>query len=182
MSSRCSSLTRRSAASKTGAGIDAGAPVPSGSRRSRSALSSTPVTVLSSRRSVRDTSAVCLMASFEGRSRVDLSFTPEEEEFRTELRSYLESTLPAEWSSPGFWDSLDRYDAFEKRRQWEAEKAKAGFAGIAWPKEWGGRGGTEGMKAIYDEGRTRARAPRGANQLGLTYLAPTVAVLGTEQQ
>lgn len=113
---------------------------------------------------------------------MDLSFTPEEEEFRTELRSYLTSTIPAEWQRPDFWESLDRHEAFDIRRQWEAEKAKAGFAGIAWPKEWGGRGGTEGMKAIYDEEMTRARAPRGANQLGLTYLAPTVAVLGSEQQ
>jgi alkylation response protein AidB-like acyl-CoA dehydrogenase len=113
---------------------------------------------------------------------VDLSFTPEEESFRDELRSYLESTIPAEWGRSGFWESIDREEAFALRRQWEAEKAKAGFAGIAWPKEWGGRGGTEGMKAIYDEEMTRARAPRGANQLGLTYLAPTVAVLGSEQQ
>jgi alkylation response protein AidB-like acyl-CoA dehydrogenase len=113
---------------------------------------------------------------------VDLSFTPEEEAFRTELRSYLTSTLPEEWRRPEFWEALDGKEAFALRRQWEAEKAKAGFAGIAWPKEWGGRGGTEGMKAIYDEEMTRARAPRGANQLGLTYLAPTVAVLGSEQQ
>jgi alkylation response protein AidB-like acyl-CoA dehydrogenase len=113
---------------------------------------------------------------------VDLSFTAEEEQFRSELRSYLTSTLPPEWSRPGFWDTLDPHEAFAMRRQWEAEKAKAGFTGIAWPKEWGGRGGTEGMKAIYDEEMARARAPRSANQLGLTYLAPTVAVLGSEDQ
>src|ERR1700709_1003 len=97
---------------------------------------------------------------FEARRRrgafVDLSFTADEAHFRRELRSYLESTLPAEWSQPGFWDSLDPHEAFALRRQWEAEKAKAGFTGIAWPKEWGGRGGTEGMKAIYDEERARA--------------------------
>src|ERR1700709_2728206 len=112
--------------------------------------------------SSRSASAASGTRPREGGPAVDLSFTPEEEEFRTELRSYLESTLPAEWSSPGFWDSLDRFEASELRRQWEAEKAKAGFAGIAWPKEWGGRGGTEGMKAIYDEGVSGAAAPPGA--------------------
>ena len=111
---------------------------------------------------------------------MDLSFTAEEEAFRTELRSYLESTLPAEWSRPGFWDSVDRHEAFALRRNWEAEKAKAGFAGIAWPKEWGGRGGTEGMKAIYDEEMVLARAPRTVNPLGLSFLAPTVMAIGTD--
>jgi alkylation response protein AidB-like acyl-CoA dehydrogenase len=68
------------------------------------------------------------------------------------------------------------------RREWEREKALAGFAGIQWPAEYGGRGGTPGMKAIYDEEMVRARAPRTVNPLGLTFLAPTVMAIGTDAQ
>src|SRR5689334_20065378 len=104
MSSRWSCPTRRSAASNTPAGIDDGGAVPSGSKLPRPE-SETPVTSPSPRRSVRDTSAVCLARG--RRSSVDLSFTPEEEEFRTELRSYLESTIPDEWKRYDFWESID---------------------------------------------------------------------------
>lgn len=113
---------------------------------------------------------------------MDLTYTPEEEEFRTELRAYLDATVKPEWRRPGFWASLGSEAAFTVRREWERDKALAGFAGISWPTEYGGRGGTPGMKAIYDEEMTRARAPQSANGLGLAFLAPTVMALGTEEQ
>jgi len=113
---------------------------------------------------------------------VDLTFTPAEEAFRSELRAYLDATIPAAWREPGFWRSQPEDEAFALRRDWERDKALAGFAGIQWPTEYGGRGGTPGMKAIYDEEMTRARAPQSANGLGLAFLAPTVMALGTEEQ
>ncbi|MGD9531868.1 MAG: acyl-CoA dehydrogenase family protein, partial [Pseudonocardia sp.] len=79
---------------------------------------------------------------------MDLSFTPAEEEFRRELRSWLGAHIPEEWTRPGFWESVPDDEGFAMRREWEREKALAGFAGIQWPTEYGGRGGTPGMKAI----------------------------------
>jgi alkylation response protein AidB-like acyl-CoA dehydrogenase len=112
---------------------------------------------------------------------VDLSFSEADEAFRAEFRSWLDEHLPSEWRQRGFWRRQG--DAgFEMRRTWEADKAKAGFAGIQWPKEYGGRGGTPSMRAIYDEEMVRARAPLTVNSLGLTFLAPTVMVIGTEEQ
>lgn len=113
---------------------------------------------------------------------MDLSFTPAEEEFRAELRSWLSAHIPQEWTRPGFWESLDDQESFALRRDWERDKADAGFAGIQWPTEFGGRGGTPGMKAIYDEEMVRAHAPRTVNPLGLTFLAPTVMAIGTDAQ
>jgi alkylation response protein AidB-like acyl-CoA dehydrogenase len=81
---------------------------------------------------------------------VDLSFTKEEEEFRTELRAWLDTHLPQEMRRPDFWAGKSDDEQFQIRRDWEAGKAEAGFAGIQWPTEYGGRGGTPGMKAIYD--------------------------------
>jgi alkylation response protein AidB-like acyl-CoA dehydrogenase len=113
---------------------------------------------------------------------MDLTYSAGEEKFREELRGWLRAHIPEEWTRPGFWGSLPSDESFQMRREWEREKALAGFAGIQWPTEFGGRGGTAGMKAIYDEEMVRARAPQTVNPLGLTFLAPTVMAIGTDQQ
>jgi alkylation response protein AidB-like acyl-CoA dehydrogenase len=113
---------------------------------------------------------------------VDLTYTAEEEQFRAELRTWLAENIPAEWTEPGYWASLEGTESFEKRREWEARKTAAGFSGIQWPVEYGGRGGTPGMKAIYDEETVRAHAPQTVNVLGLTFLAPTIMAIGTPEQ
>jgi alkylation response protein AidB-like acyl-CoA dehydrogenase len=113
---------------------------------------------------------------------MDLSYTAAEEEFRSDLRSWLSANIDEEWRRPGFWDALDDDESFRLRRDWERGKADAGFAGIQWPVEFGGRGGTPGMKAIYDEEMVLANAPRTVNPLGLTFLAPTVMAIGSDAQ
>jgi len=113
---------------------------------------------------------------------MDLTYTAAEEEFRSELRSWLQANIPGDWTAPGFWEALDDDESFRLRRDWERDKALAGFAGIQWPTEFGGRGGTPGMKAIYDVEMVLADAPRSVNPLGLTFLAPTVMAIGTERQ
>jgi len=113
---------------------------------------------------------------------MDLTYTAAEEEFRSELRSWLSANVPEEWRRPGFWASLPQDESFRARRDWERAKAAAGFAGIQWPVEYGGRGGTPAMKAIYDEEIVLADAPRTVNPLGLTFLAPTVMAIGTDAQ
>lgn len=113
---------------------------------------------------------------------MNLSFTKDEEDFRSEFRSWLDANLPAEMREPSFWEGKSDDEQFQIRRDWEAGKAAAGFAGIQWPTEYGGRGGTPGMKAVYDQEMIRANAPTTVNALGLTFLAPTVMLLGTEEQ
>ena len=113
---------------------------------------------------------------------MDLTYTPAEEEFRRELRSWLQANIPVDWRRPGYWAALDDDESFRQRRAWERDKADAGFAGIEWPTEYGGRGGTPGMKAIYDQEMVLADAPRTVNALGLAFLAPTVMTIGTEAQ
>jgi alkylation response protein AidB-like acyl-CoA dehydrogenase len=81
-----------------------------------------------------------------------------------------------------WWRDKSHDEQFRIRREWEAKKAEDGFAGIAWPTEYGGRGGTPTMKAIYDEEMARANAPKTVNPLGLAFLAPTVMMIGTEEQ
>jgi alkylation response protein AidB-like acyl-CoA dehydrogenase len=113
---------------------------------------------------------------------VDLSDSAVDAEFRTEFRAWLEANIPAEWHSADFWMQKSSAESFDLRREWEANKARAGFAGINWSKEYGGRGGTATQKAIYDEEMARADAPVTVNTLGLTFLGPTVMAIGSDAQ
>jgi alkylation response protein AidB-like acyl-CoA dehydrogenase len=113
---------------------------------------------------------------------MDLGYSEEDERFRAELRAWLESSLSSEWRRPGYWLTLEADTSFEQRRAWEASKTAAGFSGIDWPVEFGGRGGTPAQKAIHDEELARAGAPTTVNALGLAFLAPTVMAIGTDAQ
>ncbi|MCW2543785.1 MAG: acyl-CoA dehydrogenase protein [Frankiales bacterium] len=113
---------------------------------------------------------------------MDLQFSKEDEDFRSELVGWLDANLSEEMRQPAFWESKTDAEQFEIRREWEAGKAAAGFCGIQWPTEYGGRGGTPGMKAIYDEEMAKANAPRTVNPLGLAFLGPTVMAIGTDEQ
>ena len=113
---------------------------------------------------------------------MDLRFSTQDEDFRSEFRSWLDANLPAEMRTPAWWRPRSEPERFEIRRDWEAKKAEAGYCGIQWPTEYGGRGGTPTMKAIYDEEMAKANAPHTVNALGLAFLGPTVMAVGTDEQ
>jgi len=113
---------------------------------------------------------------------VDLTDSAVDAAFRAEFRSWLDANLPSEWRTTHFWMDRSSAESFDLRREWEANKARDGFAGIAWPTEYGGRGGTLTQKAIYDEEMALADAPVTVNTLGLTFLGPTVMAIGSEEQ
>jgi alkylation response protein AidB-like acyl-CoA dehydrogenase len=106
---------------------------------------------------------------------VDLTLSPAEEAFRDELRAWLEA------NHPGREPEGDEA-GFEFRRQWQRTLNDAGWAGVAWPKEYGGRGATLVEQAIFNEEVVRSRTPQMANGLGLAMGGPTVLAHGTEEQ
>jgi alkylation response protein AidB-like acyl-CoA dehydrogenase len=106
---------------------------------------------------------------------VDLTLSPGEEAFRDELRTWLEA------NHPGREPSGDEA-AFEFRRDWQRKLHAAGWAGVSWPREYGGRGATLVEQAIFNEETVRARTPSVANVLGLAMGGPTVIAHGTEEQ
>src|SRR3954447_11192552 len=106
---------------------------------------------------------------------MDLTLSPNEQAFRDELRQWLQDNHPGE-EPPG--DA----DAFGFRRQWQKQLHSAGYAGLSWPEEYGGRGATLVEQAIYGEGLARARAPSPANVLGLAMGGPVVIAHGTDEQ
>jgi alkylation response protein AidB-like acyl-CoA dehydrogenase len=107
---------------------------------------------------------------------MDLTLNAEEEAFRDELRGWLEENHPGEAPSGG--DQAQ----FEFERKWQRRLHDAGWAGVSWPKEYGGRGATLVEQAIFSEELARAKAPRPANVLGLVMGGPVVMAHGTEEQ
>jgi alkylation response protein AidB-like acyl-CoA dehydrogenase len=106
---------------------------------------------------------------------MDLTLTAEEQAFRDEVRAWLEANHPG--------PEPDGEEAkFEFRRAWQRKMHDAGWAGISWPKEYGGRGATLIEQAIFSEEMSRAKAPSPANVLGLVMGGPVVIAHGSEEQ
>ncbi|HEX3042136.1 MAG TPA: acyl-CoA dehydrogenase family protein [Solirubrobacterales bacterium] len=107
---------------------------------------------------------------------MDLTLSPSEEKFREEVRSWLQQNHPGPEPEAG----LDEVMAF--RREWQLQLHGAGWAGISWPKEYGGRGATMIEQAIFAAEASRQEAPSPANVLGLAMGGPVVIAHGTDEQ
>ena len=112
---------------------------------------------------------------------MDLGYTAEEEAFRHEVRSWLESNLPAAWRQDGKGRYRDEEDT-DLQRDWQRKLHEGGWLKLGWPTEVGGRGATPVMQAIYQEEMARVGAPGILGRLGVTLLAPTLAGLGSQWQ
>src|SRR5688500_7303917 len=103
---------------------------------------------------------------------MDLTFTDEENQFRHDLHAWLKTVIPTIPAEPHRDDWVGRraYDA-----AWQRMLYDAGYAGINWPKEFGGRGATPTEHLIFLEETERARAPYvGQNFVGLLHAGPTL--------
>ena len=70
----------------------------------------------------------------------------------------------------------------QRAKAWQAKKADAGYAGITWSKDWGGRGGTAIQQVIYDQEEAKYAVPRGLFDIGLGMCIPTICTWGTQEQ
>jgi len=109
---------------------------------------------------------------------VNLRDTPEEAAFRAELRAWIEAELPEELR--GHRGGADRFE--ELGRAWSRQLADAGYAGLTWPKEYGGAGAPYTHAAIYLEELARAGAPQHIGVIGLGMAGPTIIAHGTDEQ
>lgn len=111
---------------------------------------------------------------------MDLRYSEQDEQFRKELRAWLASAVPAHGAVPseGDWPARRDYDT-----GWQRKLFEAGYAGINWPKEYGGRGALLSEQLVYYEEIARARAPYiGVNFVGMLHGGPTLIVEGSDEQ
>ena len=112
---------------------------------------------------------------------MDLNLTPEEQLFQDELRAWLSDNVPAGWSAiTAAMD--DQRERFEYLRAWQRKVADAGWAGVHWPKDYGGRGASLTQQVIFHEEMARAGAPQLPGILGLALVGPTLIASGTQAQ
>ncbi|MCC6848989.1 MAG: acyl-CoA dehydrogenase family protein [Deltaproteobacteria bacterium] len=114
---------------------------------------------------------------------MDARFSPADEAFRDEVRTWLEAHLVGEFAAlRGRGGSGDLAGAVEVRRAWEKELADGGWTCVGWPKAWGGRGLELSREVIFNEEYARARAPGRLGHIGETLLGPTLIAFGTQAQ
>ena len=73
---------------------------------------------------------------------MDFDFTPEQEAFRKEVRQWLERNLPDDLKGRGFAATRADRAQVERLRAWQRTMYEAGYVGLDWPREFGGRGAT----------------------------------------
>ena len=108
---------------------------------------------------------------------MDLSYTPQQQALREEVRVWLAEHVPAKPL-----ESFDTEQGFAQHREWEATLNKGRWGMITWPEALGGRGCDLIDWLIFEEEYYKAAAPLRVNQNGIFLLGPTLMEYGTEEQ
>jgi alkylation response protein AidB-like acyl-CoA dehydrogenase len=113
---------------------------------------------------------------------MNFDFTEAEEGFRKEVRAWLEQNLPDDLKGRAFAASRADVEEVRRLRAWQKTMHAAGYVGMDWPREFGGRGApiTE-MVILYQE-MARAESPQLVNRGGVSMLGPTLMKFGTPAQ
>lgn len=104
-------------------------------------------------------------------------YTPQQEAFRLEARTWLEQNVP-EQPLPSF----DTAEGFALHRDWEKKLFDGRWSAVTWPEPYGGRGADYISWLIFEEEYFRARAPGRVSQNGIFLLGPTIMDVGTQAQ
>lgn len=111
---------------------------------------------------------------------MDLTYPTDAEEFRAEIRGWLEENLPSGWFEPGFEMTDEARREFNA--QWPAKLFSGGWICATWPTEYGGKGLSTMQGVVLAEEFARARAPMRGDFFGDTLVGPTLLQWGTEEQ
>jgi alkylation response protein AidB-like acyl-CoA dehydrogenase len=113
---------------------------------------------------------------------MDFRWSAEDEAFRGEVRSWLKEHLVGEYATIGGGTGTTDDSHWDVRLAWEQQLGEAGWIGLGWPTEVGGRGVTVTQQMIFNEEYARANAPGRVSFFGEGLLGPTLIAFGTEEQ
>jgi alkylation response protein AidB-like acyl-CoA dehydrogenase len=119
---------------------------------------------------------------------MDFGDTPDEAAFRAECGTWLDANAPRRRADHhgGILDLLGlegtSEEAIREAREWQGRKADARWAGITWPVEYGGRGGTPMQQVIFGQEESRFETHGHLFAVGIGMGGPTLLVHGTEAQ
>ena len=113
---------------------------------------------------------------------MDFDFTDEQENFRKDVRSWLERNLPDDLRGKSFAASRADREEVARLRWWQKQMSEAGYVGMDWPREFGGRGASIVEMVILYQEMARAESPQLVNRGGVSMLGPTLMRHGTPAQ
>jgi alkylation response protein AidB-like acyl-CoA dehydrogenase len=120
---------------------------------------------------------------------VDFEDTPEEAAYRAEARAWLEQHAQPRRDNgtrhnAGLTDAFSEEEArhVKESKAWQATLAEHGWAGITWPKDYGGRGGTALQERVFVQEQAKFDVPAGVFAQGIGMAGPTIIAHGTEAQ
>lgn len=108
---------------------------------------------------------------------MELTYTPEQDAFRAEVRAWMEANVP---KSP--LKTLEGREGYDQHVGWERTLASGNWGMVTWPEAYGGRNLDLIRWLIFEEEYFRAKAPLRANQNGIFLLGPTIMEYGTDEQ
>jgi len=109
--------------------------------------------------------------------------TFDDPEFRAEVRAWLDDNLKGEYAELGGAGGPGReHEGFDIRLQWEKQLGAAGWIGLGWPQQHGGRGATLVQQVVFAEEYARAKAPARVGHIGENLVAPTLIQFGAPEQ
>jgi len=113
---------------------------------------------------------------------MDFSDTPEEAAFRAEARAFLDAHMPLKDKSRAQVSRAMTPEDVAASKAWQRKKAEHGFAGILWPRSYGGREGTPMQQIIFGQEEERYAVPTTVFNQGVGMAMPTVMTYGTPEQ
>jgi hypothetical protein len=111
---------------------------------------------------------------------MDLTYPPEAEAFRLEIRAWLKDNLPQGWFDEGVELTAEQRSEFA--RTWNEKLNEGGWICASWPTEYGGKGLSTLEQVVLTEEFAAASAPLRADFFGDTLVGPTILHWGTEEQ
>ncbi len=112
---------------------------------------------------------------------MDFNYTPEQEAYRMQVRKWLEAHQPPPLT-PAEKERADEDFLWERLKRWHTRLHEGGWAGLTWPKEFGGRGASFVEQVIFQQELGRLNLPMGCNVLGVIMTGPALMQWGTEEQ
>jgi alkylation response protein AidB-like acyl-CoA dehydrogenase len=110
---------------------------------------------------------------------MNFDFSEREENFRKDVRQWLERNLPDDLRGRAFAASRADREEVARLRAWQKRMYEAGYCGMDWPSEFGGRGACIVEQVILYQEMARAESPQFVNRGGLSMLGPTLMKHGT---
>ncbi len=112
---------------------------------------------------------------------MDFRFTPEQDDFREQVRQFLREELPAGWEGAGAYGEGGGEQAAEVSQRMMKKLAERKWLAMAWPEEYGGLAAPHMQQLIYNEEMAYQAAPGGFS-MGVAWVGPAMMLYGTDEQ